>query len=379
MAYEHILFAQAGGVARLTLNRPERLNSFNDAMHAEVRDALDASGPTHRRACCSLTGAGPRLLRRTGPRRSRRGPRAPSRSISAHRSSATTGRWCSRCAGCRCRSCARSTASPPARAPTSRSPATSSSPRKSASFIQAFSKIGLVPDSGGTYFLPRLVGTARAMGLALLGERLIAEQAADWGLIWQCVDDAELTCTVENAACAPRAGARRAASRAPSARSTPPPATRSKPSSTSSAICSASSAAATIIAKAWPRSRQARAALRRTVGRRSPSRAMGAASPRRHARRSAGARRAGRGRHVGARPRLAGARHADRSGRARPRRARDDRARGHAQRPRDLPWRLHLHACRQRLRLRLQQLQSDHGRVRLRDRLPRAGARGRSC
>jgi len=68
---------------------------------------------------------------------------------------------------------------------------------KSATFIQAFSKIGLIPDSGGTYFLPRLVGTARAMGLAMLGERLIAEQAAEWGLIWQCVDDAELHAAVE--------------------------------------------------------------------------------------------------------------------------------------------------------------------------------------
>ena len=68
---------------------------------------------------------------------------------------------------------------------------------KSASFIQAFSKIGLIPDSGGTYFLPRLVGTARAIGLAMLGERLIAEQAAEWGLIWQCVEDNELHETVE--------------------------------------------------------------------------------------------------------------------------------------------------------------------------------------
>ena len=63
---------------------------------------------------------------------------------------------------------------------------------KSASFIQAFCKIGLIPDSGGTYFLPRLVGTARAMGLALHGEKLSAEQAAAWGLIWKCVDDADL-------------------------------------------------------------------------------------------------------------------------------------------------------------------------------------------
>ncbi len=64
---------------------------------------------------------------------------------------------------------------------------------RSASFIQAFCKIGLIPDSGGTYFLPRLVGTARAMGLALLGDKLPAQTAADWGLIWKCVDDADLT------------------------------------------------------------------------------------------------------------------------------------------------------------------------------------------
>src|SRR5213075_2525526 len=63
---------------------------------------------------------------------------------------------------------------------------------KSASFIQAFSKIGLIPDSGGTYFLPRLVGTARAMGLAMLGEDLMAEDAERWGLIWKAVDDERL-------------------------------------------------------------------------------------------------------------------------------------------------------------------------------------------
>lgn len=63
---------------------------------------------------------------------------------------------------------------------------------RSASFIQAFCKLGLVPDSGGTYFLPRLVGGARAMGLALLGDRLTAEEAERMGLIWKCVDDARL-------------------------------------------------------------------------------------------------------------------------------------------------------------------------------------------
>jgi 2-(1,2-epoxy-1,2-dihydrophenyl)acetyl-CoA isomerase len=63
---------------------------------------------------------------------------------------------------------------------------------RSASFIQSFAKVGLVPDSGGTWFLPRLVGSARAMGLALLGDKISAEDAAAWGLIWKVVDDAQL-------------------------------------------------------------------------------------------------------------------------------------------------------------------------------------------
>jgi 2-(1,2-epoxy-1,2-dihydrophenyl)acetyl-CoA isomerase len=58
--------------------------------------------------------------------------------------------------------------------------------------LQAFCNIGLVPDAGSTYFLPRLVGRARAAGMALLGEKLPAETAAAWGLIWQCVDDDKL-------------------------------------------------------------------------------------------------------------------------------------------------------------------------------------------
>src|SRR5437868_9425830 len=68
---------------------------------------------------------------------------------------------------------------------------------ESAYFIQAFSKIGLIPDSGGTYFLPRLVGSSRAMGLAMLGDKLSAEQGAGWGLVWKCVDDVEFRAAVE--------------------------------------------------------------------------------------------------------------------------------------------------------------------------------------
>ncbi|MBL8473455.1 MAG: 2-(1,2-epoxy-1,2-dihydrophenyl)acetyl-CoA isomerase PaaG [Rhodocyclaceae bacterium] len=63
---------------------------------------------------------------------------------------------------------------------------------RSAFFMQPFCKLGLIPDTGGSYFLPRLVGHARALGLALTGEKLSAETAAQWGLIWKCVDDADL-------------------------------------------------------------------------------------------------------------------------------------------------------------------------------------------
>jgi 2-(1,2-epoxy-1,2-dihydrophenyl)acetyl-CoA isomerase len=72
---------------------------------------------------------------------------------------------------------------------------------RSASFIQAFTKIGLAPDTGGTWLLPRLVGPARALGIAMLGDKLAAEEAARIGLIWQCVDDAALapaTATLAN-------------------------------------------------------------------------------------------------------------------------------------------------------------------------------------
>ena len=72
--------------------------------------------------------------------------------------------------------------------------------KKSAAFLQAFSKLGLIPDTGGTWFLPQRVGMARAMGLALLAEKLPAEKAAEWGLIWQCVDDDDFAATIDDLA-----------------------------------------------------------------------------------------------------------------------------------------------------------------------------------
>jgi 2-(1,2-epoxy-1,2-dihydrophenyl)acetyl-CoA isomerase len=81
---------------------------------------------------------------------------------------------------------------------------------RSASFIQAFCRLGLVPDAGGTWLLPRLVGPARAVGLAMLGDKLGAEQAAAWGLIWKCVDDdafaAEIDALATHLAAAPTQG-----------------------------------------------------------------------------------------------------------------------------------------------------------------------------
>jgi 2-(1,2-epoxy-1,2-dihydrophenyl)acetyl-CoA isomerase len=72
---------------------------------------------------------------------------------------------------------------------------------RSATFLQLFApKLGLMPDLGGTFYLPRLVGSARAKGLALLGDALSAEQAAAWGLIWECVDDADLAAAAEKIA-----------------------------------------------------------------------------------------------------------------------------------------------------------------------------------
>jgi len=68
---------------------------------------------------------------------------------------------------------------------------------ESASFVEAFTRIGLIPDAGGTYFLPRLAGHARALGLVLLGESLTARQAADWGLIWKAVPDADFAAEVD--------------------------------------------------------------------------------------------------------------------------------------------------------------------------------------
>jgi 2-(1,2-epoxy-1,2-dihydrophenyl)acetyl-CoA isomerase len=195
VSYHCILFDVQQGVARLTLNRPERLNSFNTQMHGEVRAALAA-----------IPGSGARVLVVTGAGRGfcagqdlndravAPGGAPPDLADSIERhykplvlalralpmpviaavNGVAAGAGANIALACDLVIAARS-----------------------ANFVQAFSKLGLVPDSGGTWFLPRLVGTARALGLTLLGDKLSAEQAAAWGLIWRCVEDAELTGVVD--------------------------------------------------------------------------------------------------------------------------------------------------------------------------------------
>jgi 2-(1,2-epoxy-1,2-dihydrophenyl)acetyl-CoA isomerase len=195
MSYDTILFEQTDGIARLTLNRPDRLNSFTVQMHEEVQHALRALKPGSARVLV-LTGAGrgfcagqdlnDRAVSPGGERTDlgasvekyymplilalRRLPMP----VVAAVNGVAAGAGANIALACDLVIAARS-----------------------ASFVQSFAKLGLIPDSGGTWALPRLIGNARALGLALLAEKLPAEQAEQWGLIWRCVEDADFKSTID--------------------------------------------------------------------------------------------------------------------------------------------------------------------------------------
>jgi 2-(1,2-epoxy-1,2-dihydrophenyl)acetyl-CoA isomerase len=191
MAYRNILFERAQGYASLTLNRPEKLNSFNAAMHGEIADAVgQVEGDPGIRALL-ITGAGRGFCA---------GQDLSDRVMAPDDAPIDLGDTLGRLYNPLIR---RLRALPvPVIAAVNGVAAGAGAnfalaadivlAARSASFIQAFCKLGLVPDAGGTYALPRLVGHARAMGLALLGDKLGAEQAESWGLIWRCVDDDKL-------------------------------------------------------------------------------------------------------------------------------------------------------------------------------------------
>jgi len=196
MTESSILTEARAGYRVITLNRPERLNAFNDAMHEALRDAIAQAQADESCRALLITGAGrgfcagqdlsDRLLKpgeKPLPRKSLeiyynplvRKLRALPFPVIAAVNGVAAGAGCNVALACDIVLAARS-----------------------ASFTQSFARIGLIPDSGGTWLLPRLVGEARARALALLAEPLPAEKAESWGLIWKCVDDAALAGAAKN-------------------------------------------------------------------------------------------------------------------------------------------------------------------------------------
>jgi 2-(1,2-epoxy-1,2-dihydrophenyl)acetyl-CoA isomerase len=191
MGFNTIQFDIKDAVATLTLNRPKALNSFTLEMHAEVREVMQQVNDDADIRCLVITGAGRGFCagQDLGDRSVSTDGGAPDLGESVEKNynplirnimnlpkpvicgvnGVAAGAGSSIALACDIVLAARS-----------------------ASFIQVFCKIGLVPDSGGTFNLPRAVGLARAKGLAMLGDRLPAETAEQWGLIWKCVDDETL-------------------------------------------------------------------------------------------------------------------------------------------------------------------------------------------
>ena len=186
-----VLVSLEAGVLRVTLNRPEKLNALNPEMHQLVRRALERALDEVEVRVVLLTGAGRGFC--AGQDLSERdvSPGAAaidlSVSLGSHYNPIVRRlRELPKPVVCAVNGVAAGAGANLALACDIVIAA------RSASFVQSFARIGLVPDSGGTWFLPRLVGAARAMGLALLGEKLTAEQAVEWGLIWKVFDDAKL-------------------------------------------------------------------------------------------------------------------------------------------------------------------------------------------
>jgi 2-(1,2-epoxy-1,2-dihydrophenyl)acetyl-CoA isomerase len=191
MTYESIQFTIDNGIAVLTLNRPDRLNSFTQAMHREVRDALDRLQADKSVRVLVLTGAGRGFCagQDLNDRAVEPGGKGVDLGESVEKYYAPLVmilRTLPMPVICAVNGVAAGAGANLALACDIVLAA------KSASFIEAFCKLGLIPDTGGTWVLPRLLGPARAMGLALLGDKLPAEKAEEWGLIWRCVPDEAL-------------------------------------------------------------------------------------------------------------------------------------------------------------------------------------------
>lgn len=190
MDFETIVLDIADGVARLTLNRPDRLNSFTVQMHDEVSRALGQVSKSDARVLV-LTGAGRGFCA---------GQDLSDRAVAPGGEGVDLGESLEKRYNPFIRTltslempviCAVNGVAAGAGANIALACDIVIAAR-SAKFIQSFANIGLIPDSGGTWTLPRLAGQARAMGLALTGEPLTADRAESWGMIWKCVDDDKL-------------------------------------------------------------------------------------------------------------------------------------------------------------------------------------------
>jgi len=193
VTFETILFSVDDSVARLTLNRPDRLNSFTEQMHGEVAQALEQAASAR---VLVLTGAGRGFCA---------GQDLSDRAVAPGGDGVDLGESLEN----RYNPLIRKLTSLPMPVICAVNGVAAGAganialacdiviAAKGAKFIQSFANIGLIPDSGGTSILPRLAGQARALGLALTGEPLTAERAEAWGMIWKCVDDEKLSAEVD--------------------------------------------------------------------------------------------------------------------------------------------------------------------------------------
>ncbi|KLV09854.1 MULTISPECIES: 2-(1,2-epoxy-1,2-dihydrophenyl)acetyl-CoA isomerase PaaG [Photobacterium] len=183
-----VLYSAEAGVALITLNRPQQLNSFNPEMHQALMASLKQAEADPAVRAIVLIGAGRGFCA---------GQDLNDRNISADQPMPDLGESIERFYNPLVKKITQ--LNKPVIAAVNGVAAGAGAnlalacdiviAAQSASFIQAFCKIGLVPDSGGTWILPRLIGPARAKALMLQGNKVSAEQAADWGMIWQCVAD----------------------------------------------------------------------------------------------------------------------------------------------------------------------------------------------
>jgi 2-(1,2-epoxy-1,2-dihydrophenyl)acetyl-CoA isomerase len=184
-----VLVSTADGVMTLTLNRPDKLNAFVSAMHGLLREAMTQAETDAGVRALLITGAGRGFC--AGQDLAERDMSDPNLDLGGgldanYNPFIRRLRALPKPVICAVNGVAAGAGANIALA------ADLVLAARSAAFIQAFSKIALVPDCGGTWWLPRLAGLQRAMGMALLAERVSAEDAERWGLIWKCVDDAKL-------------------------------------------------------------------------------------------------------------------------------------------------------------------------------------------